>query len=91
MIADDQDALTVFGKDIHIMADDEDSHPLFIEVRQQGHELVLVFTILAARRFVEDDVFRMHGDGRSDGDALLFPAVQVRRISFRKFRQFRRS
>lgn len=91
MVADNQDALAVFGEDIHIMADDEDSHALFIEIRQQGHELVLVFTVLTARRFVEDNVFRMHGNGRSDGNALLFPAVQVGRIGFRKFRQFRRS
>lgn len=89
MIADDQDALTVFGENIHVMTDDEDGHALFIEVRQQGHELVLVFTVLAARRFIENDIFRMHGDGRSNGDALFFAAVQVGRIGFSQFRQFR--
>ena len=51
--------------------------PFFIEVRQQGHELVLVFTVLAARRFIEDDVFRMHGDGRSNGDALFSPRFKL--------------
>lgn len=35
MIADDDDPLTVFGKNIHIMADDEDGHALLMELRSR--------------------------------------------------------
>ena len=90
MIADDDDPLTVFGKNIHIMADDEDGHALLMELAQEFHELFLIFAVLTARRFIEDDVLGMHGDGRGDGDPLFFAAIEIGRIRFGKVGQLRR-
>lgn len=40
------------------MTDDEDGHALLMKFAQKFHELLLIFAVLTARRFIEDEILR---------------------------------
>lgn len=71
MTGNDYDSGAVTGYDIHIMGDKDNGNPLLLEAFHEGHEPFLFPAILSTGRFIEDQVFRIHGQGRSNGHPLL--------------------
>ena len=73
----EDDAVRGGPGEAHLMRDDEHRHALAGEV---GHDIEYFldhFGIEGARRFVEKHDFGVHGEGASDGHALLLPAGKL--------------
>lgn len=71
---------TLACHDIHIMRHQDHGDPCFPHLRHQCGKPFLFPAILTACRFIQNNIFRMHGQRGSNGYALLIAPGQCTRI-----------
>ena len=78
------DAIREVADDIKVMADEEVGEPLLVpKVGQQVKYLALNRNVECGDRLIENDEFRINGEGAGDADALALAAREFVRIARR--------